>query len=159
MTTENKTPLPNAQTLLEFANLQVASEAFLSSKVPTEKKPPGFRTGKINLTKELNLLTVGNEHATKFTETMAKDFGDKWDVVDHIANTKTGFSGTLFVAKKQITDSAGKVIAKAGQQVISFRSTEFIEDNIHDHKMTNELEIKEKGFAFGQISDWVICTV
>ena len=67
----------------------------------------------------------------------------------HQGNTGTGFSGTLFKAKVAIPE-AGIV---EGQYVISFRSTEFIEDSIHDNRATNTLEIKEKGWAFGQIAD------
>ncbi len=150
MTTIDK---PNAQTLLEFANLQVASEAFLlpletASENPKEHIPTG------NILEEIK-LTEGNKHSTKFTPTMAEDFVGKWKVVDHISNTKTGFSGTLFEATKTITDANGKPIVEAGQQVLSFRSTEFIEDAVHDNKSTNQLEIKENGFAFGQISDMV----
>ncbi len=127
----------NAQTILEFANLQVASEAFLAKLEST----PGKRTGEIDLQKAENtdLLTEGNKHSTKFPPSMVDDFVEKWKVVDHISNTKTGFSGTLFVAKKQIINSDGTVIANAGEQVISFRSTEFVEDAVRDNKMTNNL--------------------
>ncbi len=150
MTTIDK---PNAQILLEFANLQVASEAFLlpletASENPKEHIPTG------NILEEIK-LTEGNKHSTMFTPTMAEDFVGKWKVVDHISNTKTGFSGTLFEATKTITDKDGKPIVETGQQVLSFRSTEFIEDAVHDNKSTNTREIKEHGFAFGQISDMV----
>ena len=36
---------------------------------------------------------------------------------------------------------------------MSFRSTEFIDDSARDNQATNTLEIKEKGWAFGQIDD------
>ncbi len=83
---------PSAKILLEFANLQVASEAFLEDIA----SPAGTRTGPINLRDSIPILIEGNKHSTKFTPTMAEDFVDKWKVVDHISNTKTGFSGTLF---------------------------------------------------------------
>ena len=56
-------------------------------------------------------------------------------------NTKTGFSGTLF--KNIHTD----------ELVISFRSTEFVEDQLRDSIATNTLEITKVGWAMGQISD------
>jgi hypothetical protein len=36
---------------------------------------------------------------------------------------------------------------------MSFRSTEFIDDAARDNQATNAMEIKEAGFAFGQIRD------
>ena len=36
---------------------------------------------------------------------------------------------------------------------MSFRSTEFADDAVRDNQATNTLEIKEKGWAFGQIAD------
>ncbi|WP_162580328.1 calcium-binding protein [Variovorax sp. PBS-H4] len=75
-------------------------------------------------------------------------------MVEHISNTTTGFSGTLFQALR--TDESRGITA--GELVISFRSTEFIDDAARDNQATNSLEIKEKGWAFGQIDDmktWV----
>ncbi|SDP94092.1 hypothetical protein SAMN04489708_1587 [Paracidovorax cattleyae] len=40
-----------------------------------------------------------------------------------------------------------------GELVLSFRSTEFADDAARDNQATNTLEIKEKGWAFGQIAD------
>ena len=110
-------------------------------------------------------LTTGNERTSRFTKTQAEEFAQKWEIVSHIANTGTGFSGTLFRARK--SDVAGKEDLKTGvpktgikegDLVISFRSTEFIDDSAHDNQATNTLEIKNKGWAFGQIADmekWV----
>lgn len=148
------TNLPNAATLLEFANLQVAAEALYEKEninVPTviDKKH----------------LKGGNERTSRFTDTQAEEFAQKWEIVSHVANTGTGFSGTLFRARK--SDEAGKEDLKTGvpktgikegDLVISFRSTEFIDDSAHDNQATNTLEIKNKGWAFGQIADmekWV----
>ena len=64
-------------------------------------------------------LKTGNLHASKFAATEATKFVDPvtgWKVVEHISNTTTGFSGTLF--KNNATD----------ELVLSFRSTEFIDD-------------------------------
>jgi hypothetical protein len=54
------------------------------------------------------------------------------------------FSGTLFKARNK---------ANPTELVISFRSTEFIDDHARDNKATNELELAEGGFALGQIAD------
>ena len=105
-------------------------------------------------------LTTGNERTSRFTKTQAEEFAQKWEIVSHIANTGTGFSGTLFRARK--TDEEGKADPetgiKEGDLVISFRSTEFIDDSARDNQATNSMEISDKGWAFGQIADmekWV----
>jgi hypothetical protein len=86
-------------------------------------------------------LKFGNNRSSKFTDVQAAQFASEWSVVDHKPNTSTGFSGTLF--RNNAT----------GELVISFRSTEFNDDNARDNMATNNLEIKEKGWAFGQIDD------
>ena len=110
----------------------MAAEAFLV-------KPDGsVRTDLSDALKE------GNKHASRFTETEATAFLDPatgWTVLDQCANTKTGFSGTLFKNNK------------TGELVISFRSTEFIDDAARDNQATNTIEIVDHGLAFGQISD------
>ena len=114
----------DAKTLLKFANVQMAAEALLDR--------PGDFAGQ---------LIYGNNRSSKFTETQATDFSANWTVVEHKANTATGFSGTLF--KNNATN----------ELVLSFRSTEFLDDNARDNKATNEMEIKAYGWAFGQIAD------
>ena len=136
-------------TYLEFSNLQIASEAFIGN---SQSKDPGTIIDGEGF-KRINLI-LGNGHTSKFTETAADEFMQHWQVVEHITNTKTGFSGTLFEAKVDIP-SAG---IKAGDQVLSFRSTEFVDDEVRDSQATNSMEISDRGFAFGQISDlrdWV----
>ena len=153
-TDTQNTNIPNAATLLEFANLQVAAEALHEEKninVPTIIKDQHLKRG--------------NERTSRFTATQAEEFAQKWEIVSHIANTGTGFSGTLFRARK--SDVAGKEDLKTGvpktgikegDLVISFRSTEFIDDSARDNQATNNMEISDKGWAFGQIADmekWV----
>ena len=135
---------------LEFANLQIAAEAFYGK---INDIPNWQIEGLGNIYNE-NLilperLKYGNDHTSKFTETLAQEFMDKWEMLAHIANTGAGFSGSLFRARHDIAGTA----IKAGELVLSFRSTEFIEDAVRDNRATNTLEIKEKGFAFGQIAD------
>ena len=136
-------------TYLEFSNLQIASEAFIGK---SQSKDPGTIVSGNRFGKDD--LISGNGHTSKFTETAADAFMQHWRVVEHITNTKTGFSGTLFEALEDIPGAG----VKAGDQVLSFRSTEFVDDEVRDSQATNTLEISDRGFAFGQISDlrdWV----
>ncbi|WP_411878273.1 calcium-binding protein [Polaromonas sp. YR568] len=113
--------------ILKYANLQMAAEALLDT------------VSQVGIAKA---LSDGNNRTSRFTTTQADQFiADGWTVVDHKPNTSTGFSGTLF--KNALT----------GEYVMSFRSTEFIDDSARDSVATNTLEIKEKGWAFGQIAD------
>ena len=129
----------NIATYLKFANLQLASEALLD------------RVSDLNNAQLLaDGLKFGNNHSSRFSTADAKDFSDNWTVVSHQANTSTGFSGTLFKYTGE-TDAA-KGVTK-GELVMSFRSTEFLDDNARDNKATNEMEVKAYGWAFGQISD------
>ena len=78
--------------------------------------------------------------ATKFA-----DLAKGWKVVEHISNTPTGFSGTLF--KNNATD----------ELVLSFRSTEYQlagkgGDYERDGVNGTDGEISQKGFALAQLS-------
>ena len=126
---------------LKYANLQMAAEAFIRD----EKTLELFGTGQ----PLIEILKAGNKRSLLFTETQATAFAGQWEVVDQRANTPTGFSGTLF---KAIKDNAALGIKK-DDLVVSFRSTEFIDDFARDNKGTNELELAEGGFALGQIAD------
>lgn len=155
MTNQQQNTNTNPTTILEFARLQLAAEALYGFK---NAKPEWTRDagsnpniGNIsfnNLIKP-DLLESGNGHNSKFTQTEAEEFAENWEMVAHIANTTTGFSGSLFRAKKDIEGTR----IKAQDLVMSFRSTEFVDDDVHDGRSTNTLEIKEKGWAFGQIAD------
>lgn len=131
----------NIADYLKYANLQMAAEALYNfNAVLNPNLEPGKDTSG-DLTKEN--LTTGNNHASKFTETQVELSGltSDWTVVEHLSNTSTGFSGTLF--KKESTN----------EYVMSFRSTEFIDDAARDNQATNAMEIKSFGWAFGQIDD------
>ncbi|HQS39346.1 calcium-binding protein [Polaromonas sp.] len=122
---------------LKYANLQMAAESLFGI---TNVDAPG--TLKLTGSMDVASLTKGNDRASKFTSTQADQLvADGWAVVEHKSNTATGFSGTLF--KNTLT----------GELVLSFRSTEFIDDAARDNQATNSLEVKEKGWAFGQIDD------
>ena len=124
--------------LHDFANLQMASESFLLRE--TDR-------GVIQNDQVIRLrLTDGNTHASKFMPVQAAQFVNDYEVLTQYRNDPnlpggSGFSGTLFRNK-------------ATQELtLSFRSTEFIDDNLRDSKSTNELEVKELGWAFGQIAE------
>ena len=144
----------NPATILEFARLQLAAEVLYGFKnaIPNwEIAGSDPVQGNLlfgNFIKP-ELLESGNDHNSKFTPTDAQEFDKNWEMVAHIANTATGFSGSLFRAKKDIEGTR----IKAQDLVMSFRSTEFVDDDVHDSRSTNTLEIKEKGWAFGQIAD------
>ena len=138
-------------TYLEFSNLQIASEAFIGNTRDQER--PGTEKNDIKW-RDAEELKRGNFHTSKFTDIEAQGFIQRWKVVQHKANTATGFSGTLFEALENIPGAG----VKAGDQVLSFRSTEFVDDEVRDSQATNSMEISDRGFAFGQISDlrdWV----
>ena len=146
---------PTVAQYLEFANLQIAAEAFYGLK----NTSPNWQENNGNLqfsnlldgTTGTAHLVTGNEHASKFPADLAEKFTGNWEVVAHIGNTGTGFSGTLFKAKNDIEGTE----IKEGDVTLSFRSTEFIEDAVRDNRATNKFEIKDKGFAFSQMSDMV----
>jgi len=129
--------------LLEFSSIQMASEAFLLREVDNDVLQTDT-----NLL--LDRLREGNTHASKFMPGQAQRFVDAYEVLAQFRNDPllaggTGFSATLF--KRRGTE----------EYTLSFRSTEFLDDPARDTKATNELEIKQLGWAFGQIAvmeDW-----
>src|SRR6218665_1995423 len=136
------------ETYLKYANLQMAAEAYVVSKTSTpgdtSKRPQSM----------IGVLTDGNDRSSRFTAIQAEEFIQDWEVVEQIGNTSTGFSGTLFRARR---DAPERGIVK-DEMVLSFRSTEFADDAARDNQATNAMEVKEEGWAFGQIADmkaWV----
>ena len=135
--------MPTITEYLKFANLQMAAEAlytFDATQANVNLEPGKKFNESLAIDRFTTILTDGNLHSSKFTSTEATKFAAEWTVVEHISNTTTGFSGTLF--KNNATN----------ELVLSFRSTEFLDDHARDNTATNVLEIKEKGFAFGQLS-------
>ncbi|MDA8447760.1 hypothetical protein, partial [Paracidovorax valerianellae] len=124
---------PTIAEYLSYANLQIAAESFIRDEKTNRLRNAG--------TEYVDVLAAGNDHSSRFVKTQADKFADEWEVLDQKANTKTGFSGTLFRNRD------------TRETVLSFRSTEFIDDAARDNKATNELEIKNTGFAWGQIAD------
>ena len=137
---------PTIPDYLKYAQLQMAAEALYDFNAITDADEliPGKKLDvPTDGTRAIQQawLTDGNKHASFFVASEAEKFTNAWEVVSHISNTSTGFSGTLFKHKT------------TNEFVISMRSTEFIDDAARDSRATNELEIKERGWAFGQISD------
>jgi pimeloyl-ACP methyl ester carboxylesterase len=130
---------PTTAELLKYADLQMAAEAFLANE-----------NGIVKTWAELKkALTDGNFHPSKFTKPQAINFLANWEVIAQRPNSPTGFSGTLF--KCILSDPATG--AQRDELVMSFRSTEFIDDSARDNQATNAMEIKETGFAWGQLRD------
>lgn len=103
---------PTVADTLKYANLQMAAEALyrFDANTTPDQTPGQPYVGAIDPA----FLTTGNRHASKFTPTEAAKFAAQWEVVEHISNTKTGFSGTLFKDK-----STGELVMsiKIWQQV------------------------------------------
>ena len=123
---------PTIADMLKYANLQMAAEALyeFNAKLDPNRSPgsaidfgTGHYSGAINPT----WLTLGNEHASRFTQIQADAFVQQWEVVDHLSNTTTGFSGTLFRNRSNPNELA-----------ISFRSTEFIDDAVNDNNQRGQ---------------------
>ena len=140
-----------ATELLQFANLQIAAEVLYGKLTAPAGNPTDLTANENAVLSEEYLVDEGNKHSSRFTSTQATEFIKDWEIVSHINNTKTGFSGTLFRVKAK--DGIPNTNLKNGDLVLSFRSTEFVEDYIHDNIATNTHEIADKGWAFGQISD------
>ena len=127
----------NISAYLTFANVQMAAEAVF---------PASFTQGLIPAAE----LVEGNNRSSRFTPAQTTQFVREWKVVAHQANASTGFSGTLFEYTGDPDPARGLV---PGQLVMSFRSTEFVDDAVRDNQATNSMEVKEFGWAFGQIAD------
>jgi len=129
------------QELFTFANLHIAAEAFLD--VLPASSDPQYRE------RLVQALRDGNGRASRFPVVLAEEFADTFEIIAHRENTPTGFSGTLFRSK--VTDLARGLYA--GQYTLSFRSTEFVDDAIRDATGTGDLEVRQLGWALGQIAD------
>jgi hypothetical protein len=135
---------------LTYAQLQMAAEALFDFR---NIDVPGATRSNVNgqpIAIDALMLFKGNNHASAFTQTQAEKFVQDWRLVEHKSNTTTGFSGTLF---KYVGPSDPARGLTNGQLVMSFRSTEFIDDAARDNQATNLLEVSAFGFAFGQIAD------
>ncbi len=125
----------NTEDLLKYASLQMASEAVYGF-IPSEAAPADPLAGSSLNNMDVTNLVKGNLRNSLFTSTAAADLiASGWQIKEHLANTATGFSGTLF--ENSLTH----------ELVLSFRSTEFLDDAVRDNTATNMLEIDGTGFA------------
>lgn len=150
---QNQSKLPSVVELLEMSRTQIVAEAFLldEDKNPKYLHPNKEENEYTFKGFDLNekILQDGNNHTSILTAPQIKEFMENWKVVAYLPNTTTGFSGTLFQAKRDIPGTT----IKAGEKVMSLRSTEFIDDAVRDNEATNTREIADRGWAFGQIDD------
>lgn len=141
-------PLSDIRTWLQFATLQMAAESYLD----------GINLSSRNEVKDKLLL--GSNHPlldpsltgkTRFTNVLADQFLDRYQIIDHHANDTTGFSATLMFDTQTST------------YTLSFRSTEFRDqseggdyerDGVFAAPLTfaADGEIGAHGFAFGQLA-------
>ena len=146
-------PINQISTLLKFVNLQMAAEAifdFDPQPEPNAVEPqrPGATIVDRSITPAE--LRVGNKRSSRFPTPLAEEFSRQFKIVEHISNTETGFSGTLFRYEGLDDESTG---LKKNDKILSFRSTEFVDDAVRENQATNKGEIQKKGWAFGQIAD------
>ena len=128
------TPLPLAA-CLKYAELQMAAEAFLVNE----------SNGQIREDPRQALLD-GNLQGTRFTGVQAAKFAEHWIALDQTAATATDFGGTF----KCIRDDRA-TSAVAGELVLSFRSTDFIDDAAGGNDATSALKIKTIGSAWDRV--------
>ncbi len=125
---------PTISQLYRFANLQMAAET---------------RFELFGNTASEAALTFGNKRSSRFPAALAQQFAATYEILSHRENTTTGFSGTLFRAMVSRPEWGVTV----GDLTLCIRSTEFIDDAARDNASTNKIEIRDSGFAFGQIAD------
>lgn len=137
-------PQSDIATWLNFALQQMAAESYLDNidlNNPEEvtrrllrgNNPEGFPEG--GFTRMTGTLAQGQ----------AKDFTQRYQILDHHANDATGFSATL------MRDTT------MGEYTLSFRSTEYRDaseggDWERDGLLGADGEIFSDGFAFGQLA-------
>ena len=151
-----------AKQVYEFTLQQTAAESFLSIAGPT------FEAGD-DLTRALKLgsnnpafFSRPNDEnrsdlagKTRMTNEQIRDFNANYVIIAHQANTASGFSGTLF---QKVTRNASGVITSRGDYTLSFRSTEFADDDkggdwSRDGVAGADGEMASYGFALAQIAD------
>ena len=82
-------------------------------------------------------LTTEDRYRGELSPSQARAFADRWSVVDHLPNTDTGFSSTLF----RNAD---------GRYVLAFRGTESFWDDL---VVADAGDIVRDGLAMKQIVD------
>ena len=73
-----------------------------------------------------------------FTPTQAKNFFDRYDLLEHCPNTDSGFSATLFKDLGEVDKKANtrKAVDKDSQYILSFRGTELSTNKTEEAKVS-----------------------
>lgn len=132
----------------EFALQQIAAESYLDlDGVSMDNNNPK------NHDEIIKRLNNGNNRdfvedkkgATRMTTSQTSDFLDKYEIIDHLPNTDSGFSATLIRNKT------------TQEFTLSFRSTEYRpekEGGDHKHDAQGaDIDIPFAGFAYAQLRD------
>ena len=133
-----------------MVDLQMAAEANFG--IDPRQSNSVLRPGQSIDTPEIPVVRLvdGNNRSSLFPTKIAEAFSNRFQLIEHKSNTETGFSGTLFRYIGPNDEASG---LKTGDKILSFRSTEFIDDAVRENQATNKGEIQDKGWAFGQIAD------
>jgi len=143
----------SAQQIYDYSLQQIAAESFLDLNLAGQPVPGQelslaivLRLGSNNPQNPQNIATDSELRGkTRMTNQQITDFTTKYEIIAHQADTASGFSGTLF--KDRVT----------GTYTLSFRSTEFAEDNKGGDWTRDglgaSLEIGAHGFAIAQLAD------
>ncbi len=141
-----------AQQLTSFLLAQFAAESYfdgITGSAP-ELLPRRLRLGSNNFAVVGDTDTVSRDVSltgyTRMTDAQIAQFVERYDIVDHLPNTITGFSATLLRDKLD------------NRYVLSFRSTEYPNENEGGDWRRDGLngangEIGNFGFAYAQIAD------
>ncbi|MGH6803283.1 MAG: calcium-binding protein, partial [Methyloceanibacter sp.] len=142
----------NAKELALYILAQMAAESYLEGGaiVDLGLLQQRLRLGNNNHSQFNDPEAASREAAlsgkTRMSDSQIRDFSARYEIVDHLPNTWSGFSGTLF--RDRVT----------GEYALSFRSTEFANDNKGGDWSRDGLggaggEISNYGFAVAQIAD------
>ncbi len=133
-------------TSLKFANLQIAAEALYAFDPRQGPLVPGNTyVGPARG----NFPSDGNEPGEQVPHR------PRGRLRRHLASHRTQKQHHLRLQRHAVPRPADRpdLGIVAGELVLSFRSTEFADDAVRDNQATNVMEIKEHGWAFGQIAD------
>ncbi len=142
-----------AKQIYDLSLQQIAAESFLDfaqdANYQGDKLDTALRLGSNNYAIQSNITDPAKAALpgkTRMTDAQIADFTATYDIIAHRRNTASGFSGTLL--KNRST----------GEYTLSFRSTEFADDNkggdwSRDGVTGADGEMAAFGFAFAQIGD------
>lgn len=147
-----------APTIYPFLLQQIAAESYLDGEtatgLPVWQAAGGIRDDRLRLGSNnysvpefrVNPAAPDLPGKTRMTDAQITEFNARFDIVDHLPNTQSGFSATLM--RDRIT----------GEYTLAFRSTEYADDAdggdwSRDGPSGAASEIAGHGFAVAQIAD------